>query len=43
VDEALVDLRPAHQPAFTLKAKPLKREHLNEFVELFSVGNRHLR
>jgi type I restriction enzyme M protein len=28
---------------FTLKTNPLKREHLDEFVELFQVGKRHLR
>lgn len=28
---------------FTLKTNPLKREHLDEFVELCKVGQRHLR
>ena len=28
---------------FTLKTNPLRREHLEEFVSLYSVGNRHLR
>lgn len=28
---------------FTLKTNPLKREHLAEFVELYQVGQRHLR
>jgi type I restriction enzyme M protein len=28
---------------FTLKTNPLRREHLDEFVELFQVGKRHLR
>ena len=28
---------------FTLKTNPLKREHLDEFVDLYQVGQRHLR
>jgi len=28
---------------FTLKTNPLKREHLDEFVALYQVGQRHLR
>ena len=41
MDEQAVDLRPAHEQAFTLKTNPLKRADLDEFVALFNPANRH--
>ncbi len=43
VDQATVDLRPAHQQAFRAQANPLQREDLDEFVALCCVGQRHKR
>ena len=36
-----MDLRPAHQHAFTLKTNTLKREDLDEFVQCYHPENRH--
>jgi type I restriction enzyme M protein len=38
VDPEAVGLRPAHQPALHLKQSPLRRHHLDEFVDAYLPG-----
>ena len=38
MDEQALDLRPAHQPALTLKENTLKRSDLDDFVECYKPG-----